>query len=272
MAEGQELDALKAAHRTIWAAGDLASVSDLFLPISERLVDEAEVGSGLQVLEVGTGTGTVAVLAAQRDATVVGLDLAPELFESARRRAGAAGVEVAWVEGDVEDLRFEDGRFERVLSGFGVQFAPRHEVAAHEMVRVCKPAGLIGLVNWTPEGVFGQTMKTTGRHLPPPPQFASPPPLWGSESHVEELFAGTGVELDLRRETFTFGIESVEGWIRFLETTYGPTMAAKQRLEPEGTWQDLRRELVALWESFNEASDGMRVSAEYLLVLGRKRG
>ena len=272
MADAQELDALKAAHRTTWAAGDLAGVSDLFLPNSERLVAEAEVRSGLQVLEVGTGTGTVAVLAAQRDAKVVGLDLAPELFESARRRAGAAGVEVAWVEGDVEDLRFEDGHFERVLSGFGVQFAPRHEVAAREMVRVCKPAGLIGLANWTPEGVFGQTMKTTGRYLPPPPEFASPPPLWGSESHVEELFAGTGVELELRRETFTFGFESVEDWIRFLETTYGPTMAARQRLEPEGTWQDLRRALVALWESFNEASDGMRVNAEYLLVLGRKRG
>ena len=272
MADAQELDALKAAHRTTWAAGDLAGVSDLFLPISERLVDEAEVRSGLQVLEVGTGTGTVAVLAAQKDAKVVGLDLAPELFESARRRAGAAGVEVAWVEGDVEDLRFEDGHFERVLSGFGVQFAPRHEVAAREMVRVCKPAGLIGLANWTPEGVFGQTMKTTGRYLPPPPEFASPPPLWGSESHVEELFAGTGVELELRRETFTFGFESVEDWIQFLETTYGPTMAARQRLEPEGTWQDLRRALVALWESFNEASDGMRVNAEYLLVLGRKRG
>ena len=153
MADAQELDALKAAHRTTWAAGDRAGVSDLFLPISERLVDEAEVRSGLQVLEVGTDTGTVAVLAAQRDAKVVGLDLAPELFESARRRAGAAGVGVAWVEGDVEDLRFEDGHFERVLSGFGVQFAPRHEVAAREMVRVCKPAGLIGLANWTPREV-----------------------------------------------------------------------------------------------------------------------
>ena len=103
-------------------------------------------------------------------------------------------------------------------------------------------------------------------------RLATPPPLWGSESHVEEFFAGSGVEIDLRRETFTLGFESVESWIRFLETTYGPTMAAKQRLDSTGTWQDLRRELVELWKSFNEVRDGMRVSVEYLLVLGRKRG
>ncbi len=142
-----------------------------------------------------------------------------------------------------------------------------------------RPAGFFSAAA-TPDDALGRREPPPERSdapeppdLPRPrPPARPPPPLWGSESHVEELFAGTGVELELRRETFTLSFESVEDWIRFLETTYGPTMGAKQRLKAEGTWQDLRRELVALWESFNEASDGMQVNAEYLLVLGRKRG
>lgn len=96
---------------------------------------------------------------------------------------------VDWVEGDAEGLPFEDNSFDRVLSAFGVQFAPRHEIVAQELARVCRAGGRIGLVNWTPEGQVGELLGIIGRYLPPPPDFASPPPLWGSEGHVRGLSA-----------------------------------------------------------------------------------
>lgn len=109
------------------------------------------------------------------------------------------GVTVEWIEGDAEELPFEDERFDVVLSAFGVRSAPRHEVVAQELARVRRPGGTIGLVNWTPEGQIGELLRTIGRHLPPPPAFASPPPLWGSEQHVRDLFAATTVQPEFAR-------------------------------------------------------------------------
>ena len=96
----------------------------------------------MDLLDVGTGSGgNVAIPAALRGATVVGCDVTPELFEHARRRAAAAGVEVEWVEADAQDLPFADASFDRVTSTFGAMFAPDHLRAAAELVRVCRPGG-----------------------------------------------------------------------------------------------------------------------------------
>src|SRR6185503_6724140 len=133
---------------------------------------------------------------AAEGAQVIGLDLTPELFETAWRRMDEWGVAVDWVEGDAEELPFEDESFDAVLSVFGVQFAPRHQVVARELARVTRPGGRIGLVNWTPEGLIGELFKIMGRYLPAPPAFASPPPLWGNTDHVRRLFGGDAVELD----------------------------------------------------------------------------
>jgi SAM-dependent methyltransferase len=179
---------LKIAHRATWAAGDYAAIAELIDEAPPRdLLARVEVTPGQEVLDVATGTGNIAIPAAAAGAQVVGLDLTPELFGTARRRAEEHGVVVDWVEGDAEDLPFEDERFDRVLSAFGVQFAPRHEIVAHELARVCRPGGRIGLVNWTPEGQVGELFKIMGRYLPAPPDYASPPPLWGSEDHVRGL-------------------------------------------------------------------------------------
>ena len=115
---------------------------------------------------------------------MTGLDLTPELFHTARARAAAYGVTVDWVEGDAEELPDEDECFDRVLSAFGVQFAPRHEIVAHELAGVTCPGGRIGLVNWTPEGVIGELFKIMGSYLPAPPAFASPPPLGAEEPRL----------------------------------------------------------------------------------------
>jgi SAM-dependent methyltransferase len=202
---------------------------------------------------------------------MTGLDLTPELLDVARERAARAGVELELVAGDAEDLPFPDASFDRVLSVFGIQFAPRHEVTAAELVRVCRPGGAIGLVNWTPEGLIGQMFKVMGKYLPKPPDFASPPPKWGDEAHVRELFAPYGLELSFEKGMNTWSFPSVEDFQSFFEERYGPTIKAQERLRADGTWDDCRAELRELYESMNEATDGtLRIDAEYVVIVGRR--
>ncbi len=265
---------LKRAHRATWAAGDYAAIAAMIDDAPPRdLLARAEVTPGQQVLDVATGTGNIAIRSAAAGAQVVGLDLTPELFETARRRAREQSVAVDWIEGDAEDLPFEDERFDRVLSAFGVQFAPRHEVVAHELARVCRPGGRIALVNWTPEGQIGELFKIMGRYMPAPPDFASPPPLWGSEEHVRGLFAGTGVRLEFTRGHNPWPFDSAEHYVAFFETHYGPTLKARERLTAEGRWEECRAEIVAMAERRNEATDGsLLLPSEYLVVVGHKAG
>ena len=191
---------LKLAHRATWAAGDYAAVARHIDEIPPRdLLSRMAIQPGQEVLDVATGTGNLAIRAAAAGAVVTGLDLTPELFDTARARAAADDVVVDWVEGDAEELPYEDASFDRVLSAFGVQFAPRHEIVAKELAGVTRPGGRIGLVNWTPEGLIGELFKIMGSYMPAPPAFASPPPLWGSPSHVRRLFEDTRVVLDFDR-------------------------------------------------------------------------
>jgi SAM-dependent methyltransferase len=265
---------LKLAHRATWAAGDYAAVARHIDDVPPRdLLARMDIQPGQEVLDVATGTGNLAIRAAAAGAEVVGLDLTPELFEAARARAAAEGVVVDWIEGDAEELPYEDERFDRVLSAFGVQFAPRHEIVAHELAGVCRPGGRIGLVNWTPEGLIGELFKIMGRYLPAPPAFASPPPLWGDEAHVRRLFEGSRVMLEFDRGHNPWRFESPEAWVAFMETAYGPTVKARQRLTAEGRWQDCRAELLALAERRNEATDGsLHMEAEYLITVAHKVG
>ena len=181
----------------MWAAGryaDVAELSPTSLPPSCSRSSSIEPGQ--PVLDVATGTGNVALLAAALGAEVTGLDLVPDLLDVARSRDDGR---IAWIEGDAEALPFADASFDRVFSVFGVQFAPRHQVVADELVRVCRPGGTIGLVNWTPEGLIGRMFKILGKYMPKPPEFASPPPLWGSEEHQRSLFAAHDVSLSFER-------------------------------------------------------------------------
>jgi SAM-dependent methyltransferase len=204
---------------------------------------------------------------------VVGLDLVPELHATARTRAAAQRVAVEWVEGDAEELPFDDGQFDHVLSVFGVQFAPRHRVVAQELARVCRAGGRIGLVNWTPAGQVGELFGILGRYVPPAPAFASPPPRWGDEAHVRELFAGTGVELEFARGHNPWRFGSAEDYVAFMESNYGPLVKARERLTGEGRWADCRAEILALADRRNQATDGsLLMLAEYLVVIGRKAG
>jgi SAM-dependent methyltransferase len=212
----------------------------------------------------------VAIPAATLGASVTGLDLTPELLEVARRRATDAGVQVSWIEGDAEELPFQNATFDRVTSCFGVIFAPRHQRTAGELARVARPGATIAFTAWTPEGLNGQMFKVLGSHMPPPPPEMQSPLLWGNEEHVRSLFAGSGIELTFERHMATFTHESPQGWVQYNERVLGPTIMAKAALEPQGKWDALRDDLINLYMERNEAQDGsLCVSAEYLLTVGR---
>lgn len=262
---------LKHAHRVTWAAGDYAKVAEVIDAVPpQHLLDLVGIAPGQLVLDVATGSGNVALRAARAGAIVIGLDLAPELFEAARRRAAEWDVSVEWREGDAEDLPFDDDHFDHVLSVFGVQFAPRHAVAARELVRVCKPGGVIGLINWTPASQVGRLLDIISRYLPPPPPFASPPPQWGEEDHVRRLFSGTGVKLEFHHGLNPWQFPSAEAYTGFMEDYYGPMVKVRERLTTENRWEDCRNEIINLVNDLNAATDGtLRFDAEYLVTIGR---
>jgi SAM-dependent methyltransferase len=262
---------LKRVHRRTWAAGDYSRVAELVQDPATRLVDAVGIERGMDVLDVAAGTGNVAIPAAQLGARVTGLDLTPELFDVARERAASAGVEVEWIEADAEEMPFDDGRFDRVLSALGVMFTPRHEVMAAELARVTRPDGVIGVVNWTPEGFVGQLFALLGGYTPPPPSYASPPPLWGDEAHVRKLFAESGVELEFERRMAPQPFESAEDHVRYFETHYGPVVMARERLAADGTWDEVRAKYLELVDSFARTPEGgFGLEFEYLLAVGRK--
>jgi ubiquinone/menaquinone biosynthesis C-methylase UbiE len=263
---------LKRTHRLTWAAGDYAAVAEQIDEAPPRdLLARAELGPGLDALDVATGTGNIALRAAAAGATVVGLDLTPELFGTARRRAERLGVTVEWIEGDAEQLPFEDQSFDAVISVFGCMFAPDHKATAMELARVLRPGGRMAVCAWTPDGNIGQFFMTVAKHMPPPPEGFQPPILWGTEDHAGELFDGTGVQLEFEHAAVEFFDESAQAFLAEYEAKLPPIVAAKAALEPDGKWQALRDELEALYESHNEADDGSyRAPGEYLVISGRE--
>jgi SAM-dependent methyltransferase len=265
-----DVAAFKQTQRKIWSSGDYPDIARLIESAAEHLVRAAGVQPGHDVLDVATGSGNVALLAAQQGANVTGLDITPELFEAARRRAAEGAVEIEWVEGDAEELPYADNSFDRTLSAFGTMFAPRHERAAAELVRVTKPGGVAAVAAWTPEGTNGQMFRTVASYMPSPPPELKPPSLWGDEQHIRSLFEPLGVELGFERGQVDFADESVERWLVYGEEKLGPMVMARAALEPQGKWDALRADLAALYERENKATDGsFRVEPEYLVTIAR---
>ncbi len=264
-----DVDAFKQTQRRMWSTGDFPDIARHIESAAAHLVAAADVGAGRDVLDVATGSGNVAILCAQRGAKVTGLDLTPELFDAARRRASEAGVECDWVEGDAEELPYPDDSFDRALSTFGTMFAPRHEQAAAELVRVTRPGGTIAVAAWTPEGGNGQMFKVVGSHMPPPPPEVKSPLLWGTEHHMRELFEPHGVRLHFERDNVIFEAVSPEEWLEYNERVLGPMVMARAALEPQGKWDDLRADLLKMYNDLNLDKDGFRAKGEYLVTVAR---
>jgi len=265
---------LKQKHRKMWASGDYPSMVETFLtPLGPRLVAAAQIGPGQRVLDVAAGTGNASIPAAQAGADVVASDLTPELFDAGRARAQAEGVELEWVEADAENLPFEDASFDVVISSIGVMFAPHHQAAADELVRVCKPGGTIGLLSWTPEGMLGALFRTMGPFMPAPPPGAQPPPLWGSEEHLRGLFGDRVAFEKLERELLEItAFEQPDDYGEHFKDRYGPTIAARANAEKEGRAEEFDRALSEFCQEWNRGgADGARFEKEYLIAVGRKQ-
>jgi SAM-dependent methyltransferase len=264
---------LKKKHRAMWASGDYPSMVETFLlPLGPRLVEAAGIGPGQRVLDVAAGTGNASIPAAKTGAEVVASDLTPELFDAGRARAEAEGVELEWVEADAENLPFEDDSFDVVISSIGVMFAPHHQAAADELVRVCKPGGKIALLSWTPEGMLGALFRTMGPFMPKPPPGVQPPPLWGGEDHLRELF-GDRVEFEkLERDVLEItAFERPDDYGEHFKERYGPTIAARANAAKEGRAEEFDRTLSEFCEEWNRGgADGARFEKEFLVAVGRK--
>ena len=265
-----EMETLKAKLAATWAAGDFGVIARAILAGGDEFVDRLNIGQGMKVLDVACGTGNLAIPAARAGADVTGIDIAPNLIEQAIANAAEEGLTAKFEVGDAEAMPYADASFDVVMTMFGAMFAPRPDVTAAELKRVCKSGGTIAMANWTPEAFTGQMFRLGAKHVPPPPGMPSPV-LWGTEEAVRERFADGIADLQMRRRKilfeFPFGpAEVVEQFI----TYFGPTVKAYASLDAEGQ-AALRTDLEDLWTTNNRATDGTtEVESEYLEVRATK--
>lgn len=266
---------LKSAVRAMWALGDYHEfATELVWEVGPVLVEACGISAGQRVLDVATGTGNVAIRAAEAGARVVASDLTPENFEAGRGEAASRGVQLDWIEADAEALPFEDGEFDAVTSSFGAMFAPNHQAVADELLRVCRPGGTVGMVNFTPEGLGGEFFEVVGRYMPPPPPGSLSPVLWGSEAHVRELFGDRPASLELTRMEYVEKAASPGDYCEFFKRTFGPVIAVSAGLaqQPDGAAAFDRDFLEFATRSNTGRPEGpAEYRYEYLLVIARKR-
>lgn len=242
--------------------GGLGAAAEAIGTVGELLVERAGVDPGMEVLDVGTGTGNAALPAGKVGARVTGIDRATELLDVARERAADYMLEPDWVEGGPERLPFGDDSFDRVLSVFGHMFAPDREAVAAELLRVCRPGGALGLCAWTPDGLGGRMLSAIAEHTGNDASALA----WGDEERLRELVGGA-IEVD--RAGVTFTAESPEAWFDFVADSVEPFVVARGELDDE-RWGELREDLVALFREANRADDGgCELEQEYLLAVVR---
>lgn len=263
--------AFKEGQKHIWTIGDFPDLATLIQPASDAIIDALGIKAGDRVLDVACGTGNLAIPAAKLGADVVGLDLTPRLLEAARERAAEAGVTVEWIEGDAENLPFDDDSFDHVVSCFGIIFAPRHAVAASEMRRVCRPGGGIAMTAWTKAGLNGTLFSVMGEHLPKPPEPVPTPVDWGEESYLRECFGDLGPQMTVTTKHIDFKAPSAAEWVSFNEDKLGPVVMARSILEPQGKYEALRDALIGHYERADIGTDGeWAAEADYFLATGRE--
>ena len=272
---GPANQAIKAAHRTMWALGDYhAFATSTVWELGPVLVDACRISRGQRVLDVAAGTGNVAIRAALTGAAVVASDLTPENFDAGRRTAQDAGVAVEWIEGDAEALPFEDGEFDVVTSCFGAMFAPDQQKVANELLRVCRAAGTIGMINFTPEGRGGDFFRLLAPYAPPPPPDAFPPLMWGNEEHVRKLFGPRVESLEMTRREYVESAASPRAYLDLFKQTFGPMVAIYTTLaDKQERSAALERDFLDFVGRSNRGTPQgpVQIPYEYLLIVARKR-
>ena len=267
----QGIDELKSRLKATWMTGDYGLFSRYMEKSAEEFLERLDIGPGTRLLDVGCGAGQLAIRAARTGAEVTGCDIATNWLDQARARAAAEGLAIAFDEGDAESLPYRDQQFDVVVSLIGAMFAPRPELVAAELTRVCRPGGRIAMANWTPGGFVGQMFKTISKHIAPSGMPA--PVLWGDEATVRDRLREGVADLRLARSLYRFDYPfPPDAVVDFFRTNYGPMSRAFASLDANGQ-ERLRSELVRLWSGHNQAvDDTTKVDAEYLEVIATRGG
>lgn len=271
------VEQFKDDQRETWSLGDYPQIArDLLEPLAHRLVALCGIHQGQHVLDVAAGSGNLALRAAAAGAHVIASDLTPAMFEAGQTDAVRRRIALDWVEADVEDLPFDPGMFDTVVSCVGAMWAPRHQQTADEMVRVCRPGGTIGLVSWTAEGTAGRFLEVFEPYLPEPGLGVQSPLLWGDPDHVRDLFGNRVYWRVMTREVLR--VDRFEGpreFCAYYKANFGPTMRAYALVadEPERTTA-LDRDLLEFAGSHarHDIEDETHYEYEYLLSVGEVDG
>jgi len=262
----KEFDELKVRLKATWMTGDYDLFSRYLEKDAERFFRRLGIAPGTRLLDVGCGAGQLALIAARAGAQVTGCDISTNWLQKARARAAAERLEITFEEGDAERLPYEDAQFDAVISLIGAMFAPRPDLVAAELTRVCRPGGMIAMANWTPGGFVGQMFKAISKHIAPTGMPA--PVLWGDEATVRDRFRDANAGLKFARRVYHFEYPFPPGAVvDFYRANYGPMSRAFASLDGNGQ-EALRSELVRLWSAHNKAAgDTTSVDAEYLEVI-----
>ena len=260
---------LKAKQSVMWGSGPYQGISDHLAIAHDHLMRAITPQAGEKWLDVATGTGEIAIRAAQGGADVTGLDLAPDLLETARSRAADAGAEVSFEQGDAENLPYEDGSFDTVTSSFGVMFAPDHAAAGAELGRVCKPGGRLGLLTWHPTDGVADFFKIMGPYQPKPPEGVGSPFTWGDHAHLEEIL-GDSFELTYEEGDCPQPGPSAEAVWDLFSAEYGPTHALANSLDDEKR-EALKSDWIAYFEQYPAEGGGVSQPRPYVVVIGKRR-
>jgi ubiquinone/menaquinone biosynthesis C-methylase UbiE len=268
--EIDHLEAIKARARATWTAGNYHRVGRLTEKAANEFIFRLRLKPGMKVLDVACGNGNLAIPAAHAGAIVTGIDIAPNLLDQARTRAAGEMLDIRFEEADAEDLPFEAGAFDVVVSMFGAMFAPRPEVVAGELSRVCRHGGRIALASWTPSGFIGELFRVTGRHVPPPAGVPSPL-LWGDETAVRERLGNRVDNIEMQRILVSLEFPfSAPETVKFYRTHYGPTLRAFAGLSEAGQ-AALRRDLEDLYVLHNRNDERTTsIAAEYLAAIATR--
>jgi len=259
--------AIKTRQKAAWSSGDYAVVGTTLQIVGETLCEAADLRAGQRVLDVAAGNGNATLAAARRWCEVTSTDYVPALLERGRERAAAERLHgIDFREADVEALPFDDASFDAVLSTFGCMFAPNPPRVATELLRVCRPGGVIAMANWTPEGFIGQLFKTIGKHVPPPAGVASPA-LWGTRGRLDELFGSRAAHIAAQTRQFAFRYRSAQHMLTIFRDYYGPVLKAFAALDADGQ-HALAEDLAALMGKFNRAAgDALVIPSDYLEIV-----
>ncbi len=265
-APAPDFAAIKQKQQATWSSGDFAVIGVTLQIVGESLAEACDIRAGEHVIDIAAGNGNATLAAARRFAQVTSTDYVPALLEKGRIRAQAEGLDVHFQAADAERLPFPDDSFDVVLSTFGAMFTPDHTRPASEMARVTRSGGRIGLANWTPEGFIGQLFRVLGGYIAPPAGLKSPA-LWGTETHITELFGPSASSIRATRRIFNFRYRSPEHWVQVFRDFYGPTHKAFAAL-PGERGEALERDIVALLDTLNVGGDhSLVVPGEYLEVV-----